>query len=203
MWNIIKKHNPTAPEPAPEVTTSTVTHLPVTNTTNIKENIVMSTPVVTPVITPVATVPPAPVNTVAKVSGLQKFENVLTHIAGVLEKIQNGIVNVAEAEKPVIQQLLPSGLTVPLYAIIDHIAGQLASVDARYAAIGQQTVPYATKVAEVVATSGALYVSSLASGGISLGTMTINELVAGLGVVGNLNLATITAAPVVTPTPAA
>jgi hypothetical protein len=139
-------------------------------------------------------VTPAP-----KESGLEKFENVLTTIAHNMELAQNALINVAVAEQPVLQPLLPAAISGPLFALIDHIQGQLAQIDAQNTAIGASSVPFAEKVAQVVATNGAFYLQSLASAGLTLGAQSMTEFVTGLSVVSKLNFATITQPPAATP----
>lgn len=83
-----------------------------------------------------------------------KFESFLTKFGEILKNIANVAVNVAEAEAPVIEPLLPPAAEAGFVKILTAAATQVAAADAKYAAIGASDVPFSVKVAEAVAVGG-------------------------------------------------
>lgn len=124
-----------------------------------------------------------------------EFQSILLKIANGLKNTENVIVNVGEAEKPLLQAILPIGISTPLFSILDHLAGQLSTVEVADAATEASSESTAAKIAAIVARNSGMYLQTLASAGISLGTMTMTEFITGLSVIGNLNFSTVNQAP--------
>ncbi len=125
----------------------------------------------------------------AKESGLQKFENILTGIADGLQKTENAIVNVTGAEASVITALLPPSLSTPILAAQKIAASTFAAMVAQEQAIGASTVPYAQKVATIVALQGAELAKILAGAGLESGQsaiQTIVETATGISTIGKI-----------------
>jgi hypothetical protein len=151
------------------------------------QGVVMSAP-------PVVIAPPAPA---PKETGLQKFESVIDHIATGIEKFNNALVNVGEAELPALEPFLPPNLGAMLGKFLPAAATELASADAQFAAIGQANAPWGVKAAKVAAVSGVGLLSILAEFGYTVGSAQLPALLALVpGILGAINLQTVTAPPV-------
>lgn len=143
---------------------------------------------------PVVPVAPAPVVAAPKEN---KFESFLTKFGDVLKNISNAAVNVAVEELPVIDSLLPPSVASTVNDVVSFAAQQVASIDAKYTAIGQSSAPFAVKVAEAVAVGGMGAVAIAAKGGLTLDTAQLGQFFsAAAQITAALNLTNITAAPV-------
>lgn len=141
---------------------------------------------------------PAP--TPVKETGQQKFESFMTKFGDVLKNIANVGVNIAEEAAPSIEALLPPVYAASFAKILSAAASQVAAVDVKYTAIGASTVPYAVKVAEAVAVGGEGVLAIAAQAGFTLNSTNLLSFFSAAGTIaGSLNLANITATPVVPP----
>jgi hypothetical protein len=141
---------------------------------------------------PASPAPTAPAP--AKETAGQKIENFFSKFGQAIEKLANAAVNVAEQELPAIKPLLPPNLYSKIATMTAAAAQQVAAADAKYAAIGQSNVPYATKVAEAVAVGGTAVVALAAEAGLQITDLTGFFSAAGQ-MAQSLNLSGITAAP--------
>jgi hypothetical protein len=131
------------------------------------------------------------------------FESVLTKIGKALLDIVNVGSNVFTAEQPLIDQLLPATISGPIDTVNTLFRNTMASVEAKYQAIGSSSVPFAQKVAEVVAISGAAATQILTQAGYTVGTADLSLIAEGATNVYNLLGTSLTAAPVAVATPSA
>lgn len=130
-------------------------------------------------------------------TGLQKIESFFDHIGAGIEKFNNAVLNIANEEAPVIEPLLPASAAAALSEFLPAATTLLASVDAKYTALGQSTASWPVKVAEAIAIGGTGLVAILAKGGVTITTGQLPTILTSVGTLAsNLNLATITNAPV-------
>lgn len=128
-----------------------------------------------------------------------KFETFLSTAAKDVEKILNAGINIAVAEQPLMNQILPANVSSAEAAAVTLIKNVMLKTEASYAAIGA-TVSYAQKVAEVVAITSTALVQILAGVGVTAGQSELTTLVTGATAFGNLQTSGLTT---LTPTPAA
>jgi ABC-type uncharacterized transport system ATPase subunit len=152
-----------------------------------------TTPTTASVGTPVSVAAP-----VVKETAAQKFDSFINGFGHKLEEIVNVGENVAIQESTFIESLLPPAEAKAFAIVVSTVGKQLAAVEAKYAAIGQSTVPEALKIAEAVAVSGESVLQTLASVGISVTAGNLTTLFGGLGqALSVLNISTLTKTPVV------
>lgn len=141
---------------------------------------------------------------VATAPHVNEFENILNHIASGIRKFNNSVINLANEEEPVIAPLLPPNVAAVLGEFLASATTQLAATDAKYAAIGQSSAPWAVKAAEAAAVGGIGLLAILAKAGITVTTGQLPVILAAIpSVAANLNLTGITLAPVVPIVPVA
>lgn len=138
-------------------------------------------------------------DTATKETVEQKVEAAFTKVGHFFEDITNIAVNTAEETEPQVLPLLPSAFQPEYTALLNFAATGVASIDAKYAAIGKSNVPFAVKVVEAVATFGQGALAIAAQAGVTVGNL--NTLFASAATIAqNLNVTTLTAAPTATPT---
>jgi hypothetical protein len=127
-----------------------------------------------------STVPvmPAPAPAPVAASKVNKLETFLSTAAKDVEKVLNVGINVVTAEQPLLNQLLPPQFSTAEGAATALIKNVMLHTEAKYAALGTN-VPYAEKVAEVVAITGAALVQILAGIGVTAGQTELASLVTG------------------------
>jgi hypothetical protein len=128
-----------------------------------------------------------------------KFESVLTKIGKAFLDVVNVGSNLAEAEQPLLDQLLPEAISSPIDTVNTLFRNTMASVEAKYQAIGSSDVTFAQKVAEVVAISGAAAAQILTQAGYTVTTETLSEIATGATNVYNLLGTSITTSPTAIP----
>ncbi len=106
------------------------------------------------------------------------FESFLSAAAKDIQKVLNVGINIATAEQPLINQLLPPQFATAEDAATALIKNVMLTTEAKYQALGT-SVPYAQKVAEVVAITGAALIQILAGIGVTVGQTELTALVAG------------------------
>jgi hypothetical protein len=106
------------------------------------------------------------------------FETFLSKAASGIEKALNIGINIATAEQPLINQLLPPQFANAENAATALIKNVMLTTEAKYQAIGK-AVPYGQKVAEVVAITGAALIQILAGIGVTAGQGELLALVTG------------------------
>ena len=124
------------------------------------------------------------------------FETFLSKAAADIEKVLNAGINIAVAEQPLINQILPPQFASAENAATALIKNVMLTTEAKYAALGQ-TIPYGQKVAEVVGITGAALIQILAGIGVTAGESQLTALVTGATAFANLpsNLTTLSATP--------
>ncbi len=106
------------------------------------------------------------------------FESFLSTAAKDIEKALNVGINIAIAEQPLINQLLPPQFATAENAATALIKNVMLTTEAKYQALGA-TVSYPQKVAEVVAITGAALIQILAGIGVTAGQTELTALVTG------------------------
>lgn len=106
------------------------------------------------------------------------FESFLSAAARDIEKVLNVGINIATAEQPLINQLLPPQFATAENAATALIKNVMLTTEAKYQALGA-TVSYPQKVAEVVAITGAALIHILAGIGVTAGQTELTALVTG------------------------
>jgi len=127
------------------------------------------------------------------------FESFLSAAAKDIEKILNVGINIATAEQPLINQLLPPQFATAENAATALIKNVMLTTEAKYQALGS-TVSYPQKVAEVVAITGAALIQILAGIGVTAGQADLTALVTGatsFSVLPTAGLTTLSATPTV------
>lgn len=122
---------------------------------------------------------PTPAPAAPKVSGLQKFENILTGIGKFVEGVINAEINVAIAEKPLIDQFLPANISSAIDTAETVALNTYLQIEAQEQKIGASSAPYATKVAQVLALQGGAIAKILASAGLANTQGALQALVTG------------------------
>ncbi|MGC2512277.1 MAG: hypothetical protein WA430_17040 [Acidobacteriaceae bacterium] len=106
------------------------------------------------------------------------FESFLSAAARDIEKVLSAGINIATAEQPLINQLLPPQFATAENAATALIKNVMLTTEAKYQALGT-TVSYPQKVAEVVAITGAALIQILAGIGVTAGQTELTALVTG------------------------
>ena len=106
------------------------------------------------------------------------FESFLSAAAKDIEKVLNVGINIARAEQPLINQLLPPQFATAENAATALIKNVMLTTEAKYQALGA-IVSYPQKVAEVVAITGAALIQILAGIGVTAGQTELTALVTG------------------------
>lgn len=106
------------------------------------------------------------------------FESFLSAAAKDIEKVLNLGMNIATAEQPLINQLLPPQFATAENAVTALIKNVMLTTEAKYQALGA-TVSYPQKVAEVVAITGTALIQILAGIGVTAGQTELTALVTG------------------------
>jgi hypothetical protein len=109
---------------------------------------------------------------------MNAFESFLSAAAKDVQKILNFGINIASAEQPLINQLLPPQFATAENAATALIKNVMLTTEAKYQALGA-TVSYTQKVAEVVAITGAALIQILAGIGVTAGQTELTSLVTG------------------------
>ncbi len=125
------------------------------------------------------------------------FESFLSAAAKDIEKVFNVGINIATAEQPLINQLLPPQFAGAENAATALIKNVMLTTEAKYQALGS-TVSHPQKVAEVVAITGAALIQILAGIGVTAGQTELTALVTGatsFSMLPTTGLTTLTAAP--------
>lgn len=106
------------------------------------------------------------------------FESFLSAAAKDIQKVLNIGINIATAEQPLINQLLPTQFATAENAATALIKNVMLTTEAKYQALGT-SVSYPQKVAEVVAITGAALIQILAGIGVTAGQTELTALVTG------------------------
>jgi hypothetical protein len=125
------------------------------------------------------------------------FESFLSVAAKDIQKVLNIGINIATAEQPLINQLLPPQFATAENAATALIKNVMLTTEAKYQALGA-SVAYPQKVAEVVAITGAALIQILAGIGVTAGQTELTALVTGATSFSSLptaGLTTLSAAP--------
>ncbi len=122
------------------------------------------------------------------------LETVFTDIAKIFQGTLNAAVNLSVAEQPFLQQVLPAQIYTPYMAAVSLAQKGLAAIEGQEPAIGETAVPYAEKVAKIVALWGPEIALFLAQASLSNAQADVETVVLGATALGNINK--ITAAPV-------
>jgi hypothetical protein len=125
------------------------------------------------------------------------FESFLSAAAKDIQKVLNVGINLATAEQPLINQLLPPQFATAENAATALIKNVMLTTEAKYQALGT-SVSYPQKVAEVVAITGAALIQILAGIGVTAGQTELTALVTGatsFSVLPTTGLTTLNAAP--------
>lgn len=132
---------------------------------------------------------------------LNKFETLMDHIGSGLEKFNNGLLNIAAEEAPVLEPLLPANISAGLAEFLTAALPQLAATDASLATINASTTePWAARAAQATAVGGLGLLAILAKFGIVATTSQLPGILTAVGsIASTLKLTGITAPPVVTP----
>ena len=120
-----------------------------------------------------------PVTPAVKISGLQKFENILTGIGKFIQDAINVEINVAIAEKPLIDKFLPPTISAAIDTAESVALSTYLQIEAQEQTIGAGSAPYAQKVAQVLVLQGAAIAKILATAGLSSAQGDLQVLVAG------------------------
>jgi hypothetical protein len=129
------------------------------------------------------------------------FESFLSAAAKDIQKVLNIGINIATAEQPLINQLLPSQFATAESAATALIKNVMLTTEAKYQALGT-SVPYAQKVAEVVAVTGAALIQILAGIGVTVGQTELTALVTGATSFSSLPTSGLTTLSAAQPVPA-
>lgn len=129
------------------------------------------------------------------------FESFLSAAAKDIQKALNVGINIATAEQPLINQLLPPQFATAENAATALIKNVMLTTEAKYQALGT-SVPYAQKVAEVVAITGAALIQILAGIGVTAGQTELTALVTGATSFSALPTAGLTTLSAAQPVPA-
>lgn len=130
------------------------------------------------------------------------FETFLSTAAKDIEKVLNVGINVATAEQPLINQLLPPQFATAENTATILIKNVMLTTEAKYAALGTN-VSYVQKVAEVVAITGGALVQILAGVGVTAGQAELTSLVTGATAFSGLTTSGLTTLTPSTATPTA
>jgi hypothetical protein len=109
---------------------------------------------------------------------MNAFESFLSAAAKGIQKVLNVGINLATAEQPLINQLLPPQFATAENAATALIKNVMLTTEAKYQALGA-SVSYPQKVAEVVAITGAALIQILAGIGVTAGQTELTALVTG------------------------
>lgn len=126
-----------------------------------------------------ATTSPTPAPAPVKETAGQKFQSILTGIGTFIQKVINAEINIAIAEKPLIDQFLPPQISSAIDTAEEVALNAYLQIEAEEQQIGQSNAPYALKVAQVVALQGGAIAKILASAGLSAGQSELTALVTG------------------------
>lgn len=142
-----------------------------------------------------APVTPAPTET-----GLQKFESILTGINAFFLKAVNAEINIGTAEKPLIDQFLPTQFSSAIDTANAVALNTFLQVEAQEQALAGSSSSYASKVAQVLAWQGGAIAKVLASAGLESGQTALTALVTGATSFTQINkVTTLAATPSVAP----
>jgi hypothetical protein len=154
------------------------------------EEISVSTAPVTPA-APTAPVTPKATN---------KFESILTGVGKFIQGLINAEINIAIAEKPLIDQFLPANLSSAIDTAEQVALSTYLQIEAQEQAIGASTTPYVGKVAQVIALQGGALAKILASAGLESGQAALQTLVTGATGFTQIGKITVLTAPTTTTT---
>jgi hypothetical protein len=133
------------------------------------------------------------------------FEHILTGIGKFIEKVINVEINVAVAEKPLIDRFLPANVSQAIDAAEQVALTTYLQIEAQEQAIGASSAPFATKVAQVLALQGLGITKILATAGLETTQNALSALVTGatsFTQIGLSNITTLQPVPIVNPAPA-
>jgi hypothetical protein len=134
----------------------------------------------------------------------QKIENFFSKFARVAQNVENAAVNIEVNNQAVLSKYLPASVADPINAAFDRAASTFAAMVATEQKIGGEPIPYAEKVALIVAIQGQQIAGDLAAAGVSIASDTLTTVVSAATAIGTLNLTNVTAVPTApAPTPAA
>lgn len=128
-----------------------------------------------------------------------KFETFLTTAAKDVVKFNNALINIVNAEQPLLNQVLPPQYAQVEIAVNTLFKNTMLEVEAGYATINP-TATFADKVARVVAITAPAAIQLLASIGVTAGQSELTALATGANSFAALQTSGITT---LTPTPSA
>lgn len=120
-----------------------------------------------------------------------KFESFISTAAKDVVKGINVAINIAEAEQPLLNQILPANFATAESAATTLIKNVMLQTEAKYAGIGK-SVSYSQKVAEVVAITGGALAQILLGIGVTASQSELTTLVTGATAFGNLQTSGLT-----------
>lgn len=141
--------------------------------------------------------------TAPKETATQKVENFFNKLAHIGQAVENAAVNIEVNNQAVLSKYLPAAVADPINAAFTRAASTFAAMVATEQKIGAEPIPYAEKVALIVAIQGQQIAGDLAAAGVSVGADTLTTLVSAATAIGTLNLTNVTAVPTAPVPPAA
>lgn len=138
-----------------------------------------------------ATPSPSP----AKETVGQKIENFFNKLAHIGQAVENAAVNIEVHNQAALSKYLPPAVADPINAAFNRAASTFAAMVATEQKIGAEPIPYAEKVALIVAIQGQQIAADLAAAGVSVAQDTLTTVVSAATAVGSLNLTNVTATP--------
>jgi hypothetical protein len=132
----------------------------------------------------------------------QKIENFFSKFAKIGQDVENAAVNIEVANQATLAKYLPAAIADPINAAFDRAQTTFAAMVATEQKIGAEPIPYAEKVALIVAIQGQQITADLAAAGVAVAQDTLTTVVSAATAIGSLNLTNVTATPTA-PTPAA
>lgn len=108
-----------------------------------------------------------------------KAESILTGIGKFIQGLVNAEINIAVAEKPLIDQFLPANISTAIDTAEQVALSTYLQIEAQEQQIGAASSPYAEKVAQVVALQGAGLAKILLAAGLDAGQASLQALVTG------------------------
>jgi hypothetical protein len=143
----------------------------------------------------------APVTPVAPVKETfgEKVENIFNKFAVIAQKTENAAVNIEVANQATLSKYLPSSMADPINAAFDKAQASFATMVAYEQKVGAEPLPYAEKVALIIAVQGQQIAADLAAAGVAVASDTLTTVVSAATAVGSLNLTNVTAVPTAPP----
>ena len=124
-----------------------------------------------------------------------KFQSILTGIGKFIQGLVNAEINIAVAEKPLIDKFLPPNVSSAIDTAEQVALSTYLQIEAQEQQIGAESAPYAEKVAQVIALQGAGLAKILLSAGLDAGQASLAALVTGATSFTQIPLTSLTTLP--------